>query len=222
VGILEENKLMIIAAWGSITLHAAVLAGVGLTVHTGDTTFPKPAPRRITVVSTDTHLNPAAVPVKQSIPRKKPVRDTPRSIPEIRQPEEVKEDTSPKQTEIQETAETGSEKNSFKEPSGEASGTAVNGRGTAEIKEPSPLETITPVYPFKARKKGIEGTVTLAVTVNSRGIPVSCTTKKTSGSRDLDEAAIEAVMKSRFSPGTVNGRETESTLTVNISFRLED
>ncbi len=212
---------MIIAVWGSITLHAAVLAGVGLTVHTGDTTFPKPAPRRITIISTYTQ---AAASVKQQhMPRKEPVPDKPQSIPEKRQPEEIKEDTPRKETEIPETAEAGTEKDSVKEESSNGiSGTVENSSGTAITKEPSPLETITPVYPFKARKKGIEGTVTLVVTVDSRGIPVSCTTQKTSGSRDLDEAAIEAVMKSRFSPGTVNGKKTESTVTVNISFRLED
>lgn len=91
-----------------------------------------------------------------------------------------------------------------------------------EIEEPVPIETITPVYPFRARKKGLEGTVILEVVISDTGTPLSCLILNSSGFTDLDDAAVKTVLASLFHPGTVGGEDVQSILRILIKFQLND
>jgi len=51
------------------------------------------------------------------------------------------------------------------------------------------------------------------------GVPVSVSVAKSSGSRLLDRAAADAVLRWRFQPAQLNGQPTVGTVMVPIEFR---
>lgn len=77
-----------------------------------------------------------------------------------------------------------------------------------------------PHYPTVARRRGIEGTVTLEVRVDSTGLPERVALARSSGSSLLDEAALEAVRRWRFRPARRAGEPVAGIVTVPITFRL--
>ena len=80
-----------------------------------------------------------------------------------------------------------------------------------------------PPYPPLARAKGIEGTVRLSVEVLPGGRTGQVKIEKSSGRRDLDEAAIKALKNYHaWQPKVVNGREVSTWLQWEVQFRLVD
>ena len=80
-----------------------------------------------------------------------------------------------------------------------------------------------PPYPPLARAKGIEGTVRLSVEVLPGGRTGQVKIEKSSGRRDLDEAAIKAMKNYHaWQPKVVNGKEVSSWLKWEVQFRLVD
>lgn len=75
-------------------------------------------------------------------------------------------------------------------------------------------------YPRTALANRIEGTVILRVLVGEDGSVRDIEIDKTSGSRDLDRAAREAVMKWKFKPGMRGGVAYAGWARVPISFTL--
>ncbi|MCB1572173.1 MAG: energy transducer TonB, partial [Xanthomonadales bacterium] len=69
---------------------------------------------------------------------------------------------------------------------------------------------VRPKYPLEARRRGEQGTVVLRVLVGRDGLPVEVDIARSSGSRQLDRAAREAVLRSRFRPVQVNGIAVEA------------
>jgi periplasmic protein TonB len=78
-----------------------------------------------------------------------------------------------------------------------------------------------PAYPELARRRNWQGTVALAVTVESDGRPGHVDIATSSGYPLLDTAAMRAVRSWHFHPGTENGRPVTMTVLVPIDFRLE-
>jgi protein TonB len=62
-----------------------------------------------------------------------------------------------------------------------------------------------PNYPANAARNGETGTVTLALLVGTDGRVTSSRVQKSSGSRDLDRAAVNALSLCQFKPGMNNG-----------------
>jgi protein TonB len=62
-----------------------------------------------------------------------------------------------------------------------------------------------PAYPARAARNGETGTTQLALLVGPDGRVSSARVQHTSGSRDLDRAAIQALSLCRFKPATSNG-----------------
>ncbi|MCX8099735.1 MAG: TonB family protein [Geminicoccaceae bacterium] len=77
-----------------------------------------------------------------------------------------------------------------------------------------------PRYPTAARRRGIEGTVTLDVLVSAEGLPERVAIARSSGSGLLDEAALEAVRRWRFRPARRGTEAVEGRVTVPVTFRL--
>lgn len=75
------------------------------------------------------------------------------------------------------------------------------------------------VYPERALKNGLEGTVTLKVTINAEGTATSAEVVKGLG-LGCDEAAQAAVLKTRFYPGQNSGKPVDSTLMLNVDFKI--
>ena len=74
-----------------------------------------------------------------------------------------------------------------------------------------------PVYPKEARKKGVQGTVVVSCLLGTDGKPRDL--KVVSGDPALQLAALDAVGKWRFSPYLLDGKATETTITVQVNFR---
>lgn len=62
-----------------------------------------------------------------------------------------------------------------------------------------------PDYPARAAREGIAGTTLLALLVGADGRVSASRIERSSGSRDLDRAAVNALSLCRFKPATNNG-----------------
>lgn len=79
-----------------------------------------------------------------------------------------------------------------------------------------------PDYPRRAKREGIEGKVTLLITVNEHGIPEKVEVSKTSGNFELDNAARAAAGRCVFVPQTVNGTPVKGQGLRDIVFKLSE
>lgn len=83
------------------------------------------------------------------------------------------------------------------------------------------LHNPIPEYPNMARRKGEQGRVLLKVLVTLNGDAGNVTLEKSSGSKYLDEAAMNAVKNWKFTPARSNNEPVSGFVTVPISFSLE-
>ncbi|MFQ5783505.1 MAG: TonB family protein [Alphaproteobacteria bacterium] len=79
-----------------------------------------------------------------------------------------------------------------------------------------------PEYPYLARRRGIEGSVVVGVTVLSDGYPQRVWVIASSGHGILDRAAATAVRKWKFIAARRRGAPVAASIEVPITFRLED
>jgi len=89
------------------------------------------------------------------------------------------------------------------------------GSATPVVTEADTIRRVTPVYPLASRRRGEEGEVRLLVGVARDGSTASVEVVGTSGFSALDEAAVFAVRRWRFAPGS------PEKLIVPVIFRLE-
>jgi protein TonB len=96
----------------------------------------------------------------------------------------------------------------------------------AEPAGPAPVQlqyrdAPAPVYPRRAQQLRLSGTVLLQVTVGLDGRPLDVAVARSSGHRELDEAARAQVLKRwRFQPAMRDGRAVEAIGLVPIQFEL--
>ena len=76
-----------------------------------------------------------------------------------------------------------------------------------------------PEYSDQARKKKINGTVVLSLTVGIDGLPHNIRVERKLG-YGLDEKALEAVRKWKFQPALRDGQPVETQITASVSFKL--
>jgi protein TonB len=79
---------------------------------------------------------------------------------------------------------------------------------------------VRPKYPVAAMRRGEQGTVLVRVTVGRDGLPTQVDISRSSGSRDLDRAAREAVWRWRFRPVRINGVAVLASGIVPVAFEL--
>ncbi len=77
-----------------------------------------------------------------------------------------------------------------------------------------------PEYPRRARMRGWEGRVVLAVLVGADGRPARVEVAESSGYAILDRAAQEAVAKWRFQPAKRDGQAVSADLHLPVRFKL--
>lgn len=83
------------------------------------------------------------------------------------------------------------------------------------------LRNPAPPYPAIARRSGDQGTVMLKVLVSREGTPVRVELDQSSGSKSLDNAALEAVKDWRFVPARRGAQNIEGWVRVPVVFKLE-
>ena len=77
-----------------------------------------------------------------------------------------------------------------------------------------------PYYPYEARKRGIEGTAHVRVSIDSRGRITAARLSKSSGDKLLDQAAMASVRKGVLKPAQRGGRTVSSEMLVPFEFYL--
>ncbi|CAH1657171.1 hypothetical protein CHELA1G11_13092 [Hyphomicrobiales bacterium] len=79
-----------------------------------------------------------------------------------------------------------------------------------------------PAYSEALLHTGQEGTVALQMRLDQAGIPRQIGIARSSNVALLDEAAVLAVRRWRFSPATQDGKPVAATVSLPINFRLKD
>ena len=118
----------------------------------------------------------------------------------------------------------GSEQGTGGSGSGGGSGDGMgqgSGRGVP-VTPPRVVSATQPKYPSSARNAGIEGVVGVKMLVGSDGRVEEATVVRSSGNADLDDTAVNAVYKWRFSPAKDKfGQKARCYVTQGIRFDLK-
>ena len=88
-------------------------------------------------------------------------------------------------------------------------------------KQPKVLKSITPKYPEELKKKGIEGTVMLDVTVDKSGNVCNVKVAE-SVNKLLDGSAVNAVKQWKFKPALSKGKPVKTTVKIPVAFTLKN
>ena len=86
---------------------------------------------------------------------------------------------------------------------------------------PVPLTPIKPKYPEIAQEAGIEGTVFIQAFIDKKGRVIKTTIIKGIPNTGLDEAAIEAIRKTRFRPAKQRERAVGVWISIPVNFKLK-
>ena len=86
---------------------------------------------------------------------------------------------------------------------------------------PTPVNKLQPVYPSSLLSKGVGGRVVVTCVVDDVGRVASTRVQQSSGHAELDKAAINAVNKWKFKPGTKGGRKVKSSCNVPFNFEVK-
>ncbi|HEY8024273.1 MAG TPA: energy transducer TonB [Burkholderiaceae bacterium] len=78
-----------------------------------------------------------------------------------------------------------------------------------------------PVYPRAAMQRGEHGVVKMQFTIGANGKLVGSAIVKSSGFRDLDQAALNALIHCRFKPAYRNERPEQSAFVMEYRWDLQ-
>ncbi len=77
-----------------------------------------------------------------------------------------------------------------------------------------------PSYPSMARRRGLEGTVVIEVSLDALGLQTELRIQKSSGNPLLDSSAVNAVRNWRFLPHQLEGLAIASRVQIPVRFKL--
>ncbi|HEY1203757.1 MAG: energy transducer TonB [Bryobacteraceae bacterium] len=86
------------------------------------------------------------------------------------------------------------------------------------VRPPVVISKVEPDYFAEARKRGVQGKVTVGLWVNTNGRPSRLRVLR-SLDPELDEKALEAIRQWRFKPALKNGKPVRAPVTVEVDFR---
>ena len=92
----------------------------------------------------------------------------------------------------------------------------------AADKPPSPRRRIKPDYPKGARQRGEEGDVTLELDISAAGTVDGVRIVASCGFQELEQAAVQAVQRARFTPARRGPSAVPATARITLTFRLRD
>jgi TonB family protein len=95
------------------------------------------------------------------------------------------------------------------------------GCSSSKLVQPVVKENIIPVYPYEAKKNGIEGTVEVIISVNENGDVTNTKIFKSSGHEILDEASLEYSKTLKFEPASLVGMQTPVFIRWKIDYKLK-
>lgn len=80
----------------------------------------------------------------------------------------------------------------------------------------------TPVYPDKSKQAGVEGKVWVKALIDKTGKVADVRLARTSSQKSLDESALTAAWKCKFTPATVDSKPVAVWVTYAVKFALDD
>ena len=86
--------------------------------------------------------------------------------------------------------------------------------------KPVGIATLKPPYPFRARRMGIEGYVTVQFLVDQKGSPRELSIVEAKPKGVFDQTVRQTVPRWRFKPGKKAGRPVETWVEITIRFEL--
>lgn len=99
---------------------------------------------------------------------------------------------------------------------------ALDGVEMSQLDNPLiPLSQIPPIYPMRAKRLGLSGSVKLRFMVNEQGLVENITVVESHPEGVFDNSAIQCVKQWRFRPGTLEGVPVRVWAELPISFQLE-
>ena len=90
------------------------------------------------------------------------------------------------------------------------------------IKQPTKVFNVAPIYPASMQAAGLEGVVKLDVLIATDGTVASVRVAESQVHPAFAEAASQAVKQWKFTPTLLNGQPVEVEMTASISFSLTD
>ncbi|MBY7729505.1 energy transducer TonB [Vibrio splendidus] len=176
----------------------------------------KPTPKKKAITN-----KPQPEKVEKKVVEKKPV--TEKKVVKKKRPELKPEPKSKPTPQPEKLADKKVDKNldeSAKQPQEVNQG--VSNQEPVLVTKPSfSAPPIPPTYPRQARRRGIEGVATYEVWLDAEGKQIKQALVNSSGVLILDNAALDAIKKWKFSPHTVNGRAIAHRVQLPVRFRLE-
>jgi protein TonB len=88
-----------------------------------------------------------------------------------------------------------------------------------DVTPPKVINKVDPDFSTEARKKKFQGVVTVALIVDTKGRPQNVHVTHGVG-MGLDENAVAAVKKYKFTPATENGKPVPVAINVEVDFRI--
>ncbi|MFJ2995567.1 energy transducer TonB [Pandoraea sp. NPDC087047] len=216
---LTSPRAIAIAA-AIVAVHIAALVGLSHLRNDPEKATIEPTTFTATIIP----LTPAPTPPQPAPPKPQPEPPKPKVAPPPPKPRE-----QPKNA-ITQKAEPVAPPQQTAEPVQQAAPTPPAPPAPAPAPAPSgPIEGLAVkcdeprvVYPTQSRRVGEEGTVTLRLVIDTRGVVSSANVVKSSGFPRLDQAARTAALAMRCAPPMQNGRAVEAAATKPFNFNLND
>lgn len=129
-----------------------------------------------------------------------------------------------KQSEKTAKAESKDDKNLFagKKTSGrqDPNATATKAAESEPVFNAAYLNNPAPEYPASAKRRGIQGKVLVNVLVKADGTAAAVEISRSSGSSNLDSAALDAVKQWKFIPARRAGAAVQASVIVPVEFKI--
>jgi len=101
------------------------------------------------------------------------------------------------------------------QPASAPDGVRVGG----DVKAPTKIKHVAPVYPAAARKAGVQGVVIAEAKIDAAGVVANAQILRSVPM--LDVAALESLLQWRFTPTVLNGAAVPVMMTVTVNFVLD-
>ena len=141
-------------------------------------------------------------------------------IVEVKGEMEVDQSKNPKEEDSAERNKQGGD-GSSKEP-GKSSTTFFSRGSSATSGKEGKYQNPPPQYPASAMQRGLQGVVLLRALIEKEGEAAEVLIEKSSGHTSLDEAALKAVKKWKFTPGHVGAVTVSSWIKIPVRFELAE
>lgn len=88
-------------------------------------------------------------------------------------------------------------------------------------RDPRFADAFHPAYPPALQRLGLEGSVTVRVTIDEKGRVIACELVKATDKAFFEETREQALKRWRFRPATSDGVPVQSQQTLTVNFQLE-